>query len=1143
MAKPSVSSKYSSRMIKFLKWSGILAVPLLLLAAIAYWLIIPNIAEKLVRQQLARAGTRLGLEITTGDIKTSGWEGVVIKDLKIALPELPEPIASIGEVRASLDKSQILLGDKVISSIILTDAELHVVRMADGSLNVDYIRESINNSKDEPDPENPDDTEQTQDLPGFLRYFGGKWPDIQITRGSIIFAYENENAQNTASTPWPLEKIHAPTARIDGSRDRAEFTTTLDLLHAATTIPGWKLPDTVDIALTLRAPWKKSTGQLNFEPPLKASGIEPFPFLSAGIGGISIDHDTKIEVQKLTVGIDHKTLKTNVVDIPSASVQLSELSRDIHTLRILELVVDSPTLSITLAKNNSNTLKTLLELVRPNAANIVLDTARRTALDISTKTQPGANAQNTQTSDDTAQSKTPASSMLSSINWPKFLAEKAPGKVLITNATINAQEDRRQSHILHPAAVVSLTHGELELNHRPLSSELSLKASFQAKNNIHPARGTATINLVSNYRSGKLEAHTDIKELDLSWLSQLLPSRFSTKLHGGTASIKFDIDQKSRDAKAAFSGNVILEKTKLFLAPLAEEPLADLNAGYEFEGYFDPKAAIPELTLGKKNTAPQNTQLPDLIDDEAEQDSALSPTPTRGALVFTTGKARLESIKADVLPAIYGIGKPLQIPARFDLKIKLPETPMSALVEAVPAPIQGTLAGIRLAGSMSWDFAIEVPLHDARTMAWETKPVLNGFEIIHLPPTVDVFKLTDSFSHTITDEFERTTRGRTETIEFSRKITIPAMKPTPAAWLIENTPLTLEQIDRQRRKRDWPHVPHSHETSIPPNILNSPQYWLTDHATNQAAKLPWKKRVPAIPRPKPSVSEQLTNFFGTNTPSPTDPSNIDDSNDDDFTLPEPTVLTRGDINSPNPYGPYQFVPLHHISPWLVRAILTTEDNSFFTHHGFNWLAIKESVHANLRAGRYVRGASTISMQLAKNLFLDRSKVLSRKLQEVFIVWLMEDVADIPKERLMEIYLNIIEFGPGVFGIHDASVHYFGKRPDELSLSEVIWLVSIVPSPKRHHAFYERGEITESWFRRMTRYMRVMHARDRVSEQQYLYAIEDRPLFYKPEFGAPLLQPRVAPPMITAPDNGISDTKSQETKETFLPQFKSPEFSP
>lgn len=1145
MAKPSAPGKYSLRMTRLLKWSAIVTIPLLVLAAIAYWLIIPNIAEKLVHQQLERAGTRLGVEITTGHIHTSGWQGVIINDLKVTLPDSNQPLATIREVRASLDKAQILVGDKAISSVNLTDAEFHLIRMADGSLNVDYFRSLIkNNDSDTSDGAEAKNAEDNTDQPGFLRYFGGKWPDVDIVRASLIFGHEDETRP---AAPWPLEKIHTEAAHLNGSRASADFTTTLELLASDTQLAGTKLPESVDIELTLRTPWKKSTGQLDFHPPIQVSQLGPLPFISAGIGGLSLDHDARIEARNLSVGIEHNSLKTNILDIPRASAQLAELSTDIHTLRILELIVDSPAVSMAFAQNGTNTLETIKELVRPSATNTILTTARRTALDIATKNRLSADPQDTPPADASDDNASSTSNTLANINWPKFLSEKAPGKVQITNATLNVQENRRPSHITQPAAQISLTQGQLELNHRPLSSELNMKASFQAQTNINPASGTADISLTSNYRSGKLEAHADIQSLNLSWLSQLLPSRFSEKIHGGTASFKLDVDQKSRETKATFSGNVALDKTQLFLSPLAEEPLPNINASYEFAGHYDPRAPVPELTLGRRNAAQQNTQantpLPDLLDEDGEQVSQRSAVPTRGAIVFTTGKARLESVKADVLPSIYGIDWPPRLPARLDLQVKLPQTPLASLVEAVPAPIQGVLLGVKLAGTMSWDFKIEIPLHDARTMVWETKPVLNGFEIVHLPPAVDVFKLTEEFSHTITDEFERTIKGRTETVEFSRKITIPAMKPTPAEWLVENTPLTLEQIDRERRQRDWPHVPHSHEVNIPAHILNSPEYWLTDHATRQAAKLPWKKRVAA--QPQPSVANQFARFFG--NPSTDDTTEEPEST---FELSEPEVLVRGEINSPNPYGPYQFVPLHHISPWLIRAIITTEDNSFFTHHGFNWLAIKESVHANLRAGRYVRGASTISMQLAKNLFLDRSKVLSRKLQEAFIVWLMEDVADIPKERLMEIYLNIIEFGPGVFGIHDASVHYFGKRPDELSLSEVIWLVSIVPSPKRHHAIYERGEITEAWFRRMTRYMRVMHARERVTEQQYLSAIEDRPLFYKAQPGAPLLQPRVAPPMMPAPDSPVTDSSDSESPvptapadESFLRQFKLPEFSP
>ena len=146
----------------------------------------------------------------------------------------------------------------------------------------------------------------------------------------------------------------------------------------------------------------------------------------------------------------------------------------------------------------------------------------------------------------------------------------------------------------------------------------------------------------------------------------------------------------------------------------------------------------------------------------------------------------------------------------------------------------------------------------------------------------------------------------------------------------------------------------------------------------------------------------------------------------------------------SPYGPYVYVPLHHISPWIPRAILTTEDNSFFKHDGFNRTALRASIERNLDRGDFVRGASTISMQLVKNVFLTREKVIARKVQEAILVWLMESVVRVPKARLLEIYLNVIEFAPGVFGVHDAAVHYFGKRPDELTLAECAWLVTIVP---------------------------------------------------------------------------------------------------
>lgn len=143
-----------------------------------------------------------------------------------------------------------------------------------------------------------------------------------------------------------------------------------------------------------------------------------------------------------------------------------------------------------------------------------------------------------------------------------------------------------------------------------------------------------------------------------------------------------------------------------------------------------------------------------------------------------------------------------------------------------------------------------------------------------------------------------------------------------------------------------------------------------------------------------------------------------------------------------------FTPLQDISPNLKNAILTSEDYSFYNHKGFNELAIKRAIATNFRAKAYKRGGSTISMQLVKNIFLNRQKTLFRKFEEVILVWLIENNRITSKQRMFEVYLNIIEWGHNVYGIKEAARYYFGKYPSQLSLSESIYLVSIVPKPKR-----------------------------------------------------------------------------------------------
>ena len=142
-----------------------------------------------------------------------------------------------------------------------------------------------------------------------------------------------------------------------------------------------------------------------------------------------------------------------------------------------------------------------------------------------------------------------------------------------------------------------------------------------------------------------------------------------------------------------------------------------------------------------------------------------------------------------------------------------------------------------------------------------------------------------------------------------------------------------------------------------------------------------------------------------------------------------------------------FVPFDQISPNIRNALLTSEDPSFFSHKGFVEESIRQSIATNFKAKSFKRGGSTISMQLVKNVYLNRQKTLARKIEEILIVWLIENQKLSSKTRMYEVYLNIIEWGRNVYGIGEAANYYFGKQPSQLSLGEAIYLANIVPKPK------------------------------------------------------------------------------------------------
>ncbi len=167
--------------------------------------------------------------------------------------------------------------------------------------------------------------------------------------------------------------------------------------------------------------------------------------------------------------------------------------------------------------------------------------------------------------------------------------------------------------------------------------------------------------------------------------------------------------------------------------------------------------------------------------------------------------------------------------------------------------------------------------------------------------------------------------------------------------------------------------------------------------------------------------------------------------------PKLTALMKQRINEARgrPYRINQiWVPLTKISPYLVEAVIVSEDASFFWHKGIDWYEVREALKRNLQRGGIARGASTITMQVAKNLFLSTSRNPLRKFAEVIIALRME--RKLSKKRILEIYLNIIELGDGVFGVESASRKYFGKSASELTMEESARLAAIIPSPLKYN---------------------------------------------------------------------------------------------
>lgn len=168
--------------------------------------------------------------------------------------------------------------------------------------------------------------------------------------------------------------------------------------------------------------------------------------------------------------------------------------------------------------------------------------------------------------------------------------------------------------------------------------------------------------------------------------------------------------------------------------------------------------------------------------------------------------------------------------------------------------------------------------------------------------------------------------------------------------------------------------------------------------------------------------------------------------------PESTAFMRNRLeimqeDNPKARLRQQWVPYQRISGHLKRAVVAAEDAKFMTHNGFDWDGIQKAYEKNLREGEIVAGGSTITQQLAKNLFFSGERAWWRKAQEAVVAVMLETVMS--KRRILEIYLNVIEWGDGVFGAEAAARHHYGISAAGLSAEQAARLASVVPSPRRY----------------------------------------------------------------------------------------------
>jgi membrane peptidoglycan carboxypeptidase len=189
-----------------------------------------------------------------------------------------------------------------------------------------------------------------------------------------------------------------------------------------------------------------------------------------------------------------------------------------------------------------------------------------------------------------------------------------------------------------------------------------------------------------------------------------------------------------------------------------------------------------------------------------------------------------------------------------------------------------------------------------------------------------------------------------------------------------------------------------------------------------------------------------------------------------------------------------YVPIGELPPIVGLAVTTSEDAGFYAHQGFDLEGLQNGLAAAM-GGSKLRGGSTLTQQLVKNIYLSSERTMARKITEALITIQVE--AALPKQRILEVYLNIIEWGPGVYGIGEAARYYFGIDARSLNTKQAVFLASIIPNPTHWGPAFRHSGLTEAWNQRLAGILQTLHQRGNLGDAQYQRAL-DEPLVFRGE---------------------------------------------